>query len=390
MKKTYLLIALLGLTAFSCKKEDPKPTNEENAFTSQARETYSKIAWAVYDDSYQTAVTLQNKIDVFVANPTAQGLEDCKQAWLAARVPYGQSEIFRFTDGPIDINPGYEGYINAWPLDESFIDYVQGSANAGIINDAVNFPIIDKATLIAQNENGSETNIATGYHAIEFLLWGQDLTAPADNLPGQRPYTDYLTTGGTASNQARRGTYLKVCAELLVDMLKETKDQWDPAITGNYRENFLKLSEGAYLQKIFNQTATLSGFELSGERMYVAYTNQNQEDEHSCFSDNTDKDVVLNAKAIQNLIEGMYTRVDGTVVKGASLYHIVITDYPTEAASLKELADKSVALNEAIPHPFDNAIANQDVSVLNGVHKLQDLSDKLISIAKNYDIIVTL
>ena len=24
---------------------------------------------------------------------------------------------------------------------------------------------------------GNEANVATGYHAIEFLLWGQDLTA---------------------------------------------------------------------------------------------------------------------------------------------------------------------------------------------------------------------
>lgn len=387
MKKIFLLVTLVGFATVSCKKEEPKPTDKENPFTSQARETYAAIAWAVYDDAYQTALILKNKIDAFVANPTAQGLEDTKQAWFAARTPYGQSEVFRFTDGPIDDVPGYEGYINAWPLDESYIDYVQGNANAGIINDAVTFPTIDKALLISKNEAGSETNIATGYHAIEFLLWGQDFDA---NGPGNRSYLDYVVGGGTASNEVRRGTYLKVCAELLVDMLKETKDQWDPSVTGNYRESFLKLTEGAYLQKIFGQTATLSSNELAGERIYVAYTNKNQEDEHSCFSDNTDKDIVLNAKGIQNLIEGTYTRVDGSVVKGASLYHIISVNYSTEADALKTLVDKSVSLAETIPHPFDQAIINQDASILNTVHNLQNQGEKLVNIAAKYNITVTL
>lgn len=381
---------ILGLVLWSCKKDKPQPIALPNPYKSEAKTTYADIAFASYNDSYTTALALQTAINAFVANPTAQGLEDCKTAWKAAREPYGQTEVFRFTDGPIDNTPGYEGYINSWPLDESFIDYVQGNATSGIINDTVHFPTIDEATLINQNQNGSETNIATGYHAIEFLLWGQDLTAPSANLPGQRPYTDYLTTGGTASNQARRGTYLKVCAQLLVDMLKATADQWDSSISGNYRASFLQTSDDAFLQKIFSQPAILSNNELGGERLYVAYQSKNQEDEHSCFSDNTHRDIILNAKGIQNLIEGSYTKVDGSVVSGKSLYDVINFDYSSDASSLKTMIDQSVANATSIPSPFDEAISVSAPEIITTVTGLQQQAEKLVSIAKAYGITVTL
>jgi putative iron-regulated protein len=387
MKKTLLLFTLASISLTACKKEDPKPVDLSTPFKAQAKETYTKIAWAVYEDSYLTAVTLKSKIDAFVANPTAQGLEEAKQAWLDAREPYGQSEVFRFTDGPIDVDPGYEGYINAWPLDESFIDYVQGDPTSGIINDLVNFPVIDKAMLIDQNENGSETNIATGYHAIEFLLWGQDFSASG---PGNRSHLDYQDGGGTATNEDRRRTYLSVCAELLVDMLEEIKNQWDPNVSGNYRANFLKLSDDAFLQKIFGQTATLSYGELAGERLYVAYENQDQEDEHSCFSDNTHRDIILNAQGIQNLIEGNYIRVNGSTVSGASLSHVIAITYSDDATALKTMVDESVSLAESIPSPFDQALVNQDASILTTVQNLQAQGEKLVTIAAKFNITITL
>ena len=84
-----------------------------------------------------------------------------------------------------------EGQLNAWPLDENMIDYtsdtngkIAGAKN--IINTPTKFTpvgdepqevdtsIINTATISALNENGGDANVATGYHAVEFLLWGQD------------------------------------------------------------------------------------------------------------------------------------------------------------------------------------------------------------------------
>ena len=195
--------------------------------------------------------------------------DNAKQAWLNAREPYGQTEVYRFYSGPIDNAEGPEGDLNAWPLDESHIDYVENgtgnSENSGnelnIVNNTTDFPTIDKATLRGLNENGSEKNISIGYHAIEFLLWGQDFNT---NGPGDRPYTDYVSNG-THDNQARRGQYLKVTAEILVEDLKSMVDAW--ASGASYYNSFVNDDADNSLRKIMTGMGVLSKSELAGERI---------------------------------------------------------------------------------------------------------------------------
>ena len=88
-------------------------------------------------------------------------------------------------------------------MDESFVDSVQGKASAGLVNNR-KF-VINKKNLSAQNERGGEENIATGWHAIEFFLWGQDVS---DTGPGERSFEDFVD--GRAPNADRRRQYLNV------------------------------------------------------------------------------------------------------------------------------------------------------------------------------------
>lgn len=401
MKKyLYIGVAAISVSAAGltgCKKEkEPEPsvpstpTTDPNAATKDAIiDNYCNIAFAAYEDSYNKAVLLKNAITAFVALPNAVTLQAAKQAWLDAREPYGQTEVFRFSDGPIDDGDGPEGYINAWPMDESFVDYVSGNPTAGIINNAATYPTIDAALLLSLNESGSETNIATGFHAIEFLLWGQDLSTGG---PGTRSYLDYIAGGGTASNEARRGQYLQVCATLLVDMLENIKNEWNPAVMGNYRAIFLGLSNDQALQKMFNQMAVLSHNELAGERIFVAYDNMNQEDEHSCFSDNTHRDIITNAKGIENIYMGSYTRTDGTVVSGTSISSLIQTvNAGKNGEMLTLLADSRAAVN-AIYNPFDQAIvlSAERPKVLDAVNKLQAQGNKLVEVAALFGITINL
>ena len=84
-----------------------------------------------YEASLDSATELDAAIDAFLADPTEETLEAAKQAWLAARDDYGLTEAFRFYGGPIDNETdGPEGLINAWPLDEVYIDYVEGDPAA--------------------------------------------------------------------------------------------------------------------------------------------------------------------------------------------------------------------------------------------------------------------
>ncbi|MBA3681299.1 MAG: iron-regulated protein [Bacteroidetes bacterium] len=392
MKKLFIVASAFFLTFAACKKDkktDPEPiptpvtpADPNASQKQQAKETYAKLAFAMYDDSYQGAINLKNKITAFLANRTSQNYTDCKTAWLSVRDIYGLTETFRFVDGPID-NPadGPEGFINAWPMDEAFVDYVVGSPTVGIINNATTYPTIDEATLLSANENGGEKNISLGFHAIEFLLWGQDLSATA---AGMRPYTDYLITGGTAANQMRRAQYLSVTMDILIAGLKQVKDAWDPTISGNYRETFVGMDNNTAIRKMFNSLSVLAGTELSGERMQTAYDNSDQEDEHSCFSDNTHKDLYANAKGMEILFKGSYTRTNATVVSGYSLKDLSDLYDSSKSTDLVNAISNSITKIIAIPAPFDQAIlgASPDrPKVLAGINALLDQDTKTKAIA---------
>ncbi len=359
MKKTAIGIFVLASVVFAACKKDKKEEPSVDQYAQQKtdiKKTYADMAFAVYKDSYTSTVTLQTACHTFADNPSQVNLDAAKQAWLDAREIYGLSEIFRFVDGPIDnTNDGPEGLINAWPMDENYVDYVNGDANSGIINDLINYPTIDAATITQANEFGGETKISSGYHAVEFLLWGQDLSSVS---AGQRPYTDYVVGGGgTASNQARRATYLKTVVDLLVSALDQVKDDWDPAIPGSYYYTFTGMDSQTALRKMFNSMRVLAGDELAGERIYVAYQNEDQEDEHSCFSDNTHRDIYLNASAVENLYKGTYTSPFGNHVNGYALDDLVGLINATKNTALINRFSATMGFINVMYNPFDQAIA---------------------------------
>ena len=311
---------------------------------------YADMVFAVYSDAESTAKTLQTAIDTFLANPNDETLKAARTAWIAARVPYLQSEVFRFGNTIID---DWEGQVNAWPLDEGLIDYVDKSyehalgnpgATANIIanneiqvgEDKIDVKEITPEKLASLNElGGSEANVATGYHAIEFLLWGQDLNGTGPGA-GNRPASDYMTgDGATGGHNERRRTYLRAVTQLLVSDLKEMVGNWKPNVEDNYRATLESEPATDGLRKMLFGMGSLSLGELAGERMKVSLEANSPEDEHDCFSDNTHNSQFYDAKGIRNVYLGEYTRVDGTKLTGASLSSLVAKADPTADAALK-------------------------------------------------------
>lgn len=316
-------------------------------------ENYADLLYANYSEATVGAERLADAVDEFVDNPNRITHDAAKAAWLAARPIYQQTEIGRFYEGPIDNeDSGPEGQINAWPLDEGYIDYVEGNAASGIINMPGAFPEITKEAIAGANEVGGEENVASGWHAIEFLLWGQDNDPEG---PGNRSHTDYLTDGsGTAENQARRGQYLKVVADLLVDDMRSVRDQWIPG-QDNFRAAFTAQEPGDALGQIMTGIGTMSGFELSNERMAVALETQDQEDEHSCFADNTHVDHRNNAIGIQNVYLGRYGSLDGP-----GLDELVRAVNPTLDTDLQAAIQAGIDRIFEIPVPFDQSVQGAD------------------------------
>ncbi len=350
-------------------------------------ENYANLLFANYTDAARGAELLQRAIDELVAQPNQVTLDTAKAAWLAARPIYQQSEIGRFYEGPIDNeDDGPEGQINSWPLDEAFIDYVAGNANAGIINMPQTYPTLTRELLTSLNEQGGESNIATGWHAIEFLLWGQDMNADG---PGRRPYTDYVTgAGGTAANQQRRGEYLKLIADLLFDDLDSVADAWAPG-RPNFRADFVAQDPQDSLGQILTGIGTLSGFELSNERMAVALETQDQEDEHSCFADNTHVDHRYDQIGIMNVYFGRYGSIDGP-----GLDDLVRAVNAPLADNLGTALQTSLDRIYAMPIPFDQSIQGSDETparqaIIAAVEALRAQSSLIEDAAEALDVDIT-
>ena len=308
---------------------------------------YAALVHANYADTLAAAKDLQAAIAEFTKAPSADGLTKARKAWLHAREFYGQTEAFRFYGGPIDDDKGPEGQINAWPLDEAYVDYVTGKPNAGMVNNP-KFKIT-KAALAKANERGGEENISAGWHAIEFLLWGQD---QSETGPGNRSFEDYVV--GKGQNAERRGQYLTVATELLIDDLAGVTKAWAPG-QKNYRAQFDKGGVES-VRKIIVGLGSLSRGELAGERMEVPLNSQDQEDEHSCFSDNTHRDMVANAMGIQNVWLGQYKRRDGTTLKVASLADLVAAKNAELSGKTSAQIASTVKATEGIQAPFDREI----------------------------------
>lgn len=68
---------------------------------------------------------------------------------------------------------------------------------------------------------------------------------------------------------------------------------------------------------------SLSYGELAGERMKLGLLLHDPEEEHDCFSDNTHNSHYYNVVGMLNVYGGEYKRVNGSVVKGASLSQLV-------------------------------------------------------------------
>lgn len=312
---------------------------------------HARLVHANAQDALAGAQALQRAVETLLNSPSAETLAAARRAWLAGRVPYLQLEATRFYDGPMDrLDP----FMNAWPVDEHYVDYVKGDANAGIINQPAKFPRLTRELLLSLNEKEGKRNIATGWHPIEFLLWGQDFNAAG---PGNRPFTDFTPA---AAHHARRAEYLRLTCALLVEHLTQLVAHWVPDRADNYRAELLRLPANEALARVLRGLGAFSGPELAGERLTVAYETKEQEDEHSCFSDNTHNDFIYDSLGVQNFYLGRYTRTDGTRLTGPGLHDLLKAANPKLAARLAREIEAGVAAARAIPAPFDQAILGAD------------------------------
>ncbi len=349
MRKTSLMLAALCLSVST----QLWATTDAKAVLTH----YADLAEAIYEDSLTSAKKLQQAVNQLIDKPTEANLKQAKAAWVAARVPYQQTEAYRFGNAIVD---DWEGKVNAWPLDEGLIDYVAASYGAEsdenpyyianvianprmmLSGRTIDASTIDKTLLqeTLHEVDGIEANVATGYHAIEFLLWGQDLNGTGPGA-GKRPASDYGKERCTWGNCDRRAAYLQTVTDLLVEDLAWMVAQWGPK--GEARLNLTQGDPKQGLATILTGMGSLSYGELAGERMKLGLMLHDPEEEHDCFSDNTHWSHYYDAQGIQNVYTGSYTRLDGKVVSGPSLSDLVAASDSATDKAMNAALDATMA-----------------------------------------------
>ena len=384
------VLCLLMAGTSSCRSpEAPPQSRADEAFETDMLRRYTDIAYEGYGDASEGARRLLIAVEALTDQPSQARLDAARTAWVGARTPYLQTESFRFYDGPID---RVEGFLNTWPIDENYVDSGATAASPGIIQNVAQYPRLDAELLASLNEKEGETNISTGFHVIEYLLWGAD-NSPSS--PGNRPYLDYVTsTPGKIRDEKlehsalmarRRGTYLRVASQLLADQLNQLASEWSSA-GNNYRAQFLRLPHKEALALVVKGMGTFSGPELSGERLSVAYETKDQANEHSCFSDNTHNDIIDDTLGIQNACLGRHLRLDGSESTGPGLCALLARTDQAAASRLGHDLAASVLSARSIPPPFDQAIQGDDTApgrqaVLRTIKALEKQTNSLASAA---------
>jgi putative iron-regulated protein len=259
---------------------------------------YTQLVADTYTAALSDAQTLRTAIGDFLATPDDNTLTRARDAWINGRRSWELTEAFRFYDGPIDIADNEQGPLNrldGWPVAPAAIDYVEDNPTAGIVNDMKQ--ALTRATLTGQDKSGHPV---TGWHAIEFLLWGQE-PAGAIGEPGDRPVTDYLPN---QPNNDRRRAYLKLTADMLVDDMHYLIESWDPKSRNSYAAAFRLLNQREALGRIMNGAAQLAGQELAINRLAAALDAKDPHRLTSRFSAQSYQDFVFALRGIRNVWTG--------------------------------------------------------------------------------------
>ena len=396
--------ALAAMAASSCLIASKNVAAEESP--QAILSSYADIAQAMYEDSLSAAKDLAATVERLIDSPNESTLAAARSAWLAARFPYQQSEGLRFGNAIVD---DWEGRVNAWPLDEGLIDYVAGGygeasdenplytlniiANSEIRigPDVIDATTISKELLAGQlhEAQGVESNVAIGYHAIEFLLWGQDLNGTGPGA-GTRPASDYDPANCTGGNCDRRAQYLQAAADLLVADLTEMVANWTP--DGAARQALEATDAQSGLATILTGIGSLSYGELAGERMKLGLILHDPEEEHDCFSDNTHNSHYADQVGMMALYTGRYVRTDGTIVDGAGLASYARAHAPNSASQLEQRMQETLAAMIVMKAAADSGrmAYDQMLGVDNpaGNRILQNVIDALVAQARAVEALV--
>lgn len=334
------IIALASVLIAGCsdnKTEDPGPDRSAE-YSEVITNISNNVIIITYKELNDKATALKSAVSALTANASAANLQAARDAWVATRKPWEQSEGFLY--GPVD-SEGIDPSMDTWPVDVE------------AMNNVLNSSATITAEVVASNDE------ARGFHLIEFLLWGED---------GAKTY-DLLT--------AREKEYLNAAATDLQNNTKKLYEGWISS-NGNFVDNFLNPgTQGAYpsqtavFEEIVEGLITIADEVANGkieDPLNSAGSTPYPELEESRFSNNSKLDFADNMRSIQNIYTGKFNSAGG---KGLS--ELVAAENAALDTKVKKAISDAIDGINAIPGTFTSAISANRAAVISAQEKVNEL-----------------
>ncbi len=336
----YRVVALTALILSSAPAQSA-PLDYRHFAESAYR--YADIAYASYTDAATRALELKNALFHFATEPDANKLTETRAAWLATIDAYSKTEAFRFPGGPMDDDQALGDKVGHWPLDQAYLDYLQGIPDCGLINDVETYPKIDEDLLLTLHKKDGPNRITLGFHPIQFLLWGQDTTPQGTNPqdPVSRPHTDFLADG-SRPNATRRLQYLIHAADLLLQHLEQAAAQWHPQDPENFRASFLSGDPKAAVQNVLTGLSTFLSHTLPSKLQ-------------APFPAATTLILQANTTSLHNIYRGSYATTAGpginTLIRAAD---------PALQTQFRNTLQALILVIQQLPQQFHQALEEEE------------------------------
>lgn len=331
--KFTLAIFLIGCLFISCKKK-----NESNDTLEIAK---LKVSYAnqLLDNSSELSSQLEilhNRITLYTTTYTVTHYNMSKAEWKTAKMRIDMLSPFQYLN---------EVDFNSFLINPAYIDATSYDNSSGIILNTAAYPTITIQTIQNANYIGSSpNNISKGIHALEFLLWGNDLnpTGPGDG--GPNPFDP-----NSSANYLRRKAYLLG----LITLLKNDLDEMNYS---EFKDNVNAKDPKESLAYLLKGIHDFIRYDIAEKSIKKPIDLLDPLYEESQFSDNSTEDIKNKILSIRNYIYGsQFTATNG----------YFIADYMTEkspdsAAKMLQLLNGLETTTQSFEFLFDVAIQNQN------------------------------
>ncbi len=277
-----------------------------------------------YDLLDQRAQDLKAASATLANEPSQANLQAARQAWVAMRVPWEQSEAMLF--GPVDAN-GYDPALDSWPVNRTDLDAVLAGDHT-----------LDQAYVRSLDPS------LKGFHTAEYLLFG------ASNDKNLDAFTD------------RELAYLKATTAEMARIAGLLASSWtdgaqpyrDVFATAGEAGNTIYPSVTAAGQQITQGIIDILG-EVANSKMGGPYQSRDTTQVESQFSYNSLNDFANNVTSAKNAYLGQMSAA-GTSGKG--LADFVAARDPQLDQRVRDELDAAIAAIAAVPRPFRDAITD--------------------------------